>query len=741
MITVNSTILSYNKINQIEEQVAMPLPDSYIFDDKKSVKKLIPDLYDLDRLEDERTFIQRNSTPNLNSNNNLRNNYFNSMLVTQSSNNNFNTNNNNFRQKFQNIYSNNEVEYEIINNSKEKAKKDENASSNDENINKEIITNINKNTTKNINNTFLKENKNNINNKISNTENSYDKKILNDSFSYKINLKQLMKKDPNKNIITVNTSLYKPKKRRSSFQLNNKSKNNNNNNSFLKFEDVNNNNKEHNNNNNNNNNKIYYKKNIKQEILKSFRNSNSIFDLSNNNINEEKSNLNLNTEENENNKNINNLNLFNMVRKIPKNNNLSEKNFISKKNSLNSLTSKKFNFDCPTKIILEEHKNKLINNIELNNNNIIKKNINIEKIKFINMKKIFRKNTYNFFRILTFLDYKDILNLLKTNNKAMLILINKSLTILYYKAIKKNLSKYKNIFDLLKCSLVYSLYKESFKIEFVINIRFLNQTKININNDYNPRCYQLIYLYQYLSLVDPKIKFKTKLNTKKVKMYDYYTFDLYPEYYQDMPRIYISKESQQLYENNLEEKLVYIQPILPFKFNDKGIINFEIFSCKNNFINPNSIYILIKSFDLKNYTLNLKLNNYNNLRICEYENITAHWKLIDNEKNQNIFLSIKNKIYNIFENNFLIENIFYDNIGYLLYKVELEAKKSGKINKNKFGNNFNIIIKKKRDIIENEIKKNNLIIERRQIFEIRVGDKLVIFFSEKKFNKFARKNK
>ena len=128
MITVNSTILSYNKINQIEEQVAMPIPDSYIFDDKKSVKKLIPDLYDLDRLEDERTFIQRNSTPNLNSNNNLRNNYFNSMLVTQSSNNNFNTNNNNFRPKFQNIYSNNEVEYEIINNSKEKAKKDENAS-------------------------------------------------------------------------------------------------------------------------------------------------------------------------------------------------------------------------------------------------------------------------------------------------------------------------------------------------------------------------------------------------------------------------------------------------------------------------------------------------------------------------------------------------------------------------------------------------------------------------------------
>ena len=33
MITVNSTILSYNKINQVQEQIPIPSPDSYIFKD------------------------------------------------------------------------------------------------------------------------------------------------------------------------------------------------------------------------------------------------------------------------------------------------------------------------------------------------------------------------------------------------------------------------------------------------------------------------------------------------------------------------------------------------------------------------------------------------------------------------------------------------------------------------------------------------------------------------------------
>jgi hypothetical protein len=69
MITVNSTILSYNKINQVQEQIPIPSPDSYIFEDKKSAQKLMPDLYDLDRIEDDYICAKRNSISILSSKN------------------------------------------------------------------------------------------------------------------------------------------------------------------------------------------------------------------------------------------------------------------------------------------------------------------------------------------------------------------------------------------------------------------------------------------------------------------------------------------------------------------------------------------------------------------------------------------------------------------------------------------------------------------------------------------------
>ena len=44
---------------------------------------------------------------------------------------------------------------------------------------------------------------------------------------------------------------------------------------------------------------------------------------------------------------------------------------------------------------------------------------------------------------------------------------------------------------------------------------------------------------------------------------------------------------------------MYIQP--PFKYDDKGVINFEIYSSKNNFIIPKLVKVVMKCFDLKDY--------------------------------------------------------------------------------------------------------------------------------------------
>ena len=803
MITVNSTILSYNKIDQVEEQIPIPLPDSYIFEEKKSAQKLIPDVYDLDRLEDDNICTQRNSTPNLRSKNGLRNNYFNSVLNDKSNIKNYNTNKVPIKVIQPNIYSNFDDEcMESIKESNEifvgenniKNEKENNINNIYQNeshkINDDIINNININ--KNI---IIKSNKkdeykfaksgiynNNLNldinstNNIINTEPNNNNKIFDKSIQSAfgvLNYKNIMKKDPVKNIITINTSLYKHRKRGTSLfsinsSLNEQSKNSINN--YLKFEEETNKDKnsikyKDNNTYIPNNKKLKNKSNLKQEVLKSFRNSNSIFDLSNNSNleqdesvndssklknNDELSNFNnyLNIKENDN--NIKN-NLFNHVTKNPKKISLENYNFKTEKNNIqintkqnnvsiprfSAMSSRKFNFDCPKRIISEEYSK---DNKSMCNQKIKFSLIPLVKINFKGLKKIIKRD--GLFNILTFLNDNDLISLLKTN-KSLISLINRAISDAYFTKIKRNLIKYKNIFELLKCSLIYTQLKQSFKIDFVINIRFVNQNKIKqdkTTEELTPKCYQLLFFYQCLKPSQPNAKLKTKETTKRIKMYDYYTFDLYPNGYK-FPNIYINKESQQLPDQNNEEKLVYIQPILPFKFNDKGIINFEIYSSKNNFINPISIKVIMKRFDLKNYINELNMNNYNNLRVCEYEDISAHWKSIENEKNPNIFGDLEKNIKERFEPNFFVESISYINIGFFLYKIILEAKKPGIIDRKKFGNDLgiNLVIKRKYENVENEIKKNNLIIERRQIYELRVGDKIVIYVSVKKYKSTRKK--
>ena len=238
-------------------------------------------------------------------------------------------------------------------------------------------------------------------------------------------------------------------------------------------------------------------------------------------------------------------------------------------------------------------------------------------------------------------------------------------------------------------------------------------------------------------------KLKTKENTKKILMYDYYTYDVYPENYKT-PNIYINKE--QLYfkdnisDNNID-KLLFIQPILPFKVNDKGIINLEIYSSNNDFVMPSSIKIMMKSFDLNNYLNNLNLKGYTDLRICEYENICFHWKLINKDENYYInkskFNGIIKTIEKNFKNFFYIQDISYESIGYYIFKINLLAVKTGKIGNNNNGDDFgiNIIIRNKNDVVENEIKKNNLLLERREVYEMRVGDTITLYFSTKIKNK------
>ena len=341
-----------------------------------------------------------------------------------------------------------------------------------------------------------------------------------------------------------------------------------------------------------------------------------------------------------------------------------------------------------------------------------------------------RRRNYGFFRILCFLNNNEISNLLKTDVN-LISLINKSIADTYFFTIKDILIKYKKIFELLKCSLIYTKLENKFKINFQINIRFLepNKTTDSQNQDeLAPKYYQLLFFYKPYRTLEPNTILKAKKNTKKIKMYDYYSFDLYPNGYK-FPSVFISKEFQNIkYGQDIKENYTSIQPILPFKYNDKAIINFEIYNNQNNFIVPDSIEIILKCFELKSYIEKLDRNALKNMRYCEHEYIYS-WKDIKYQKDQNLFENIKKIIKDVFDK-FSIESISFVNANFFLYKIILIATNPSIIDIEKFGIDFRVklIVKRQYENIENEIKKNNLLIEnKKQILELRVGDKIIIY--------------
>ena len=341
---------------------------------------------------------------------------------------------------------------------------------------------------------------------------------------------------------------------------------------------------------------------------------------------------------------------------------------------------------------------------EKENNYINKKNTHI---KFSNLKKLSQDIVIN---ILVFLDDNDLINIFKINDKFKLF-FNMSICNAYYFEIKYQLNKYKSDLEVLKYSLIYSKVKERLKIDFSINIRFINH-----ENDNEPKYFQLIYFYNYY-----------KSNSRKEnKIMDYYLYDLYPKKY-ETSKIYIDKSISSINGNN--NKVVFIQPILPFKINDKGIINLEIFSINNFFIDPNSIKLVLKKCNLKNYLSNFSIRK-NDLRICQYEYSCRHWKLF-NKNNFKLNELIK-KIKNYFQKNFMIKEMTYnDNTTFLIVKLNLVANSHGIFEFNNIDNisETHIIIRNKDEIIQNEINKNNIPFEKRQILEIRVGDSLTVYLS------------
>ena len=375
---------------------------------------------------------------------------------------------------------------------------------------------------------------------------------------------------------------------------------------------------------------------------------------------------------------------------------------------------------------LKSHHNNNLNQIEISmemiEQNKKNKNVNLNYKKFINL---FNKNLL--FHVFKFLDNNDIQEFLKLN-KYMRLLFNTILRNVYFNKIIPKLRQFKKNFQILKSKIHYSKIKNKLKIDLITNIRFIsnNNNEDEEDDNFEPINISILYAYNYFNIENNNNNDKIKQNKKiKSKIYDFYSFDIFSDKNNDFPSIYMTREFTSFNLDMLQK--TYIQPILPFKLNDIGEFVFNIFSPEKNFINPSEINIKIKK-NVLNYKILKEKSSELNPRICEYEDICLHWKNLDNFKDKDI---INETLEKIFKPNFKIIKVLYDDIGYLIFKIFLKAEILGHI-KNKLELGIEFLIKESNEIINNEIKKNDLLFENKNSFELRKNDLIVFYFTSNK---------
>ena len=365
---------------------------------------------------------------------------------------------------------------------------------------------------------------------------------------------------------------------------------------------------------------------------------------------------------------------------------------------------------------LNKYKEDLDKKIELlkdklyrkDNNKIIKEeNENIEnnKITIINYKKFIETYILNkniFLRITNFLDTNDLYRLFTLNNEIHQGIILNLTEISKEKIIPNYIIKYNNdiLFKESKFFLIFKKYKKNKKMN--LRIIFTIKSKITENNkDIINNSYQISF------------KNKTKQNSGEIiKTISSYTFDIIDK--NKKKNFWIFKEYTSFYFDELDR--AYYGNILEFYpgdyinlsltiFSEIGLIDFESFN-----------WIKLKEYYDKN-------------RNCEIENLKNSWSSINQIENSDIVIQ---NIKNIFIDNFQVDKIFFDDVGYYIFKIILKAIKTG--NSNGKDNNIGILINifDEGKNVENEVKKNGLIFDEKNEININIGDYITFYISQNK---------
>ena len=283
-------------------------------------------------------------------------------------------------------------------------------------------------------------------------------------------------------------------------------------------------------------------------------------------------------------------------------------------------------------------------------------------------------------------------------------------------------------------------FRDKFKEQF-----YLESTKI-IFKCVDNRNFNILLVIKAQLLLDSYYKDKTieiennlstiQMRKKEQLIRNVYRFDY--KYKSTKNQIWWILKENTYFNYDQNKNNSYSMPIIPFKLNDyfeisvnvlspMGFIHFENFIWKPIKILSNQT---LNYIDYENYKIkkvkDKQLCDFDLSRFCEMELIKTKWNDESRLKDKNISDKIKEFI-NHFNENFNVNKIEFDDVGFYIIKMYFTAKKSGFINKNNIGININIL--EKNEKICNEIRKNGLIIDIGKGVEIQIGDILVFYLT------------
>ena len=398
---------------------------------------------------------------------------------------------------------------------------------------------------------------------------------------------------------------------------------------------------------------------------------------------------------------------------MPKNNNIYIKytNRNMNFNTKNNLKGNEQTIKSPLESLRSRKSSKnLINNNKLHLLDYLKfKNVFliINDSLSISTNTVVKNTNNNFMKFLSFLDNKEILQLFLINREIRSSIIG----CLVYKVKEKILPDFTSYYcndiifnDDYNFMIASKIYKKNKAIiRFILSIkpRITKTNKKIINKRFKIGFYELS---------------KNKSNKKKKdKIYTTYLFEIIDKLHPK--QFWIFKENTSFhYDDNNK---AYYNDIMQFRPDDYALINISLISEIGIIDFDNIIWFKAKMEEIK------EIDTHK----CEVENMINEWNKIELLDKGEI---VKKNLNELFSNNFIIKDIYYDDVGYFFFKIILKAYKIG-ICSGKEGNlGIKIHVLPINSNITNEIKKNGLIFDENNELTINVGDMIVFYISQNK---------